>query len=171
MNSTEKKPRGIFPTVWDERQQQAYQRVSSTALNIAWVLLLAAFLLQVILYPREPLRWVAEMAIFAILTVFIGFSYRRVGLWTKASQKPSLRQNVVASVVAALLITIMTLVRAGISGKWTSISILGMSLPVPLFLLLQATVVFLLALGLLSLVGRSYRRKQRQVDESLDQDA
>lgn len=85
MNSTEKKPRGIFPTVWDERQQQAYQRVSSTALNIAWVLLLAAFLLQVILYPREPLRWVAEMAIFAILTVFIGFSYHRVGLWTKVS--------------------------------------------------------------------------------------
>lgn len=111
------------------------------------------------------------MAIFAILTVYIGFSYHRVGLWTKASQKPSLRQNVVASAVAALLITIMTLVRAGISGKCTSISILGMSLPVPLFLLLQATVVFLLALGLLSLVGRSYRRKQRQVDESLDQDA
>lgn len=77
----------------------------------------------------------------------------------------------VASVVAALLITIMTLVRAGISAKWTSISILGMSLPVPLFLLLQAAVVFHLALGLLSLVGRSYRRKQRQVDESLDQDA
>lgn len=152
-----KKPLG---TVWDERQQQNYLRVNSRACNMLWLVLLASAVVQVIVYPREPARWLVEMAVFVLLNMYLSAAYLRAGLWTKARQQPDLRQALLAAGAAAALITALTLVRMLISGRMGSVW----------FLLIQALIVSLAAFALVMLAGRLYRKKQQKIESALDEE-
>lgn len=161
----------LFQTVWDERQQQAYQKANSKAFNLVWVLLLAAFLVQVVLYPREPARWLAEMGLFVLLSGYALYAYLKAGLWTGKKQQPNPRQNLVASLTASVLLTGISLIRMLLNGQWAAQQQAGSVWPALRFLLVQGLAVFAAAWGLLWLLSRYHRNKQQQEEARLEEDA
>ncbi len=155
-------------SVWDERQTQNYHRINSRAFNALRALLLVALLSQVVLYPREPVRWAVEGVLFLLVNAYVAVAYFRAGLWTSTRQQPSTRQNVLGSVAAALLVTMAVVVRMGIAGRLKALFTAGEAWPAWRYLLVQAVIVFVVALGALTLVGKLFRKKQRQTEDSLD---
>ncbi len=170
MKNMAKPGSGPSKSVWDERQQQSYHTINSRAFNLAWTLLLLSFLVQVVLFPGEPGRWLVEMGLFMVLSIYMGAAYFRAGLWTMRSQQPSLRQSLLASVVAALLITAFSLIRMAVSGQWEGLQQADNAWSIISYLLLQAIIVFAAALILLSLISHYHRKKQREADAALDTD-
>ena len=170
MNTTNKRG-AFFGSVWDERQQQSYHHINSKAYNMTWFLLLASILLQVLLYPREPARWLVEIGLFLLLNLYTTVAYLRAGLWTKTQQTPGARQNILASFIAALLVTALSLLRMALSGHARTLTILGQHLSFPFLLFIQAVLVFACAVGILSLLAWYHRRKKQQMDASLEEDA
>lgn len=171
MKDDKKQPGGLFRSVWDERQKQCYHRINSRALNLTWGLLVASFLAQAALFPGEPARWLAEMGLCILLSVYLLAAYLRAGLWTMKSQQPSLRQNLLASLSAALILTALSLVRMAAAGKWEAFQQADRAWPTIRYLLLQGVFVFAAAFGILALLSRYYRRKQRENEEQMDREA
>lgn len=170
MKNKNGKPAGLFGSVWDERQQQAYHRINSKAMNLIWCLLLAAILVQVALFPTEPLRFMVEIGLFLLVNLYLLVAYLRAGLWTKNRQQPSLWQNLAASLLAAGVITLFGFVRIRGSGDVHTIRLLGLPLSVSLYLLLQAALVFVIAFLALSWLSAVQRKRQQAVEAQLDQE-
>lgn len=166
MNTTKRKP-GLLRSNWDERQRQDYQRIHSSAYQILWGLLLLSILAQVLLYPGEPVRWLPEIGLFLLINLYAGARAFRAGLWSMTGP-PSRRQSLLGSLAAALIITLVSLLRMALSGFTGSLVIGGLRLSAPLYLLLQALLVFLLALGLISILAARHRRRQQQLEQALD---
>ena len=156
---------GLFKTVWDERQQQAYAQINSKAFNLAWILLLLSFLAQVIAFPREPGRWLGEMILFILLNIFILMAYIRAGLWTKNRQQPGIRQNLLASLLAAVVLAIVSLVRMAVTGQLADNPWPGIR-----FVLFQSAGIFVVAFGLLTLISRIHQKKQKQAEEAMNEE-
>lgn len=171
MSNQDKKTGGLFHSVWDERQKQCYHQINSRALNLTWALLLASFLAQAVLFPGEPARWLAEMGLCILLSVYLMAAYLRAGLWTMKRQQPSLRQNLLASLTAALLITALSLVRMAAGGRWEAFRQADKAWPAIRYLLLQGVLAFSAAFCILTLLSRYYRRKQRENEEQMDREA
>ncbi len=164
MTHSGKTTKGLGNSVWDERQRQAYQRVNSRAYNLAWGLLIVAFLVQVILFPTQPERWLVEMGLFLLINLYTLTAYLREGLWTSQRQQPSARQNLLASLAAGVLVPAVDLIMMALSDK-------AFTWPAIRFLLLLGLAVFVLAYGALALLGHYHRKKQREAEQALDADA
>lgn len=163
------KAKGLFAKAWDERQQQDYRRINSGAYNILWGLLLLAILAQVLLFPREPLRWLPEMGIFLLINLYTGIRYYRAGLWSATGQ-PSRRQSVLGSLAAALILTLLSLLRMALSTGFGPVRVGRMQLSAPIFLLWQVLLVFVVAYHLLNFVADRHRKRQQAVEQALDEE-
>ena len=149
----------LFGNELDELQQQKEKEIGNRGYWLAWWLLLAAIVVQGILGSGFN-QMAGEWAVFMILCVYGLIEWLRNGIWMPSDTKPSLRKNLVWSVVAALLVLAYTLFVFG-PAEWAT--------PDPwLAGLVGGGLSFVLCLALLQAGTVLYYKRRHKLDNPED---
>ena len=144
--------------VMDEMQEQKLLRIGEHSAELCFWGLAAAIVIQCVV--GTTLREIAgEALILALMSVYMTAAALRNGLWTKNSA-PDTGKNALISLIPAGLTGAVMAARCVILDK---------RLPVGSMLLLMA-VVYAGCLLSLTLLGRSWTKRRRRLDEPYDEE-
>ena len=146
----------------DERQEQIMLQIEHTGCWIAYWGLLISILVQEIAYRGDFHYVVGEWIVFMILCVYVLSGCIRNGLWDRHI-KPTMKNNVIASLIAAgaiFLFTFIMIIR-NFPDKPVGAVAAG---------LISAAVVFVLCLIALSAAKRTTEKKQEELEKEDPED-
>ena len=148
----------------DERQEQILLKIEHIGCWLAFWGLLAAILIQEVLYPGELRAIAGEWIVFMVLCIYILAGCLKNGIWDRRLQ-PNFRTNLLASFVAAVVVGLIAF----------AIGFRRMENPDPKIVVLicaiAAGVTFAACLIGLSVGAAATKRKQRQLEEAPEEDA
>lgn len=142
----------------DERQEQALLHIEHNGCWIAFWGLLVVMAVQFIMYGAESWKSLAgEWIVFMVLSIYIAWGCEKEGIWDRRL-KPDFRTNLVVSVIAGLVMTILTgltfLMR--FPGKPQGSFAVGAFFGI---------IVFVLCFFSLQLAAAKYRKKVKEQEE------
>ena len=146
----------------DERQEQIMLQIEHTGCWIAYWGLLISILVQEIAYRGDFHYVVGEWIVFMILCVYVLSGCIRNGLWDRHI-KPTMKNNVIASLIAAgviFLFTFLMIIR-NFPDKPVGAVAAG---------LISAAVVFVLCLIALSAAKRATEKKREELEKEDPED-
>lgn len=149
--------------ILDEMQERKLTKIEGTGFWLVFWGLLTAIIIQVLIHP--DLKQIAgELAIFFAMSIYLVILCLKNGLWSK-TPAPTTMGNLISSVLAALALGAVMVLRSLISNKGFSSGFAGT-------LLLFAAVVFGGCFATLEVMRAVYQRRRRRLDgEAGDEEA
>ena len=143
----------IFETknVLDEREMQDLYRIEHWGLWLMYALLCASVVVQ-LLMGADFARLAGELVVIGVSSIALIAAYARYGIWDTHA-RPSVRGNAVYAAVSAVAVALVTL---GRRRAWPGALLVGAGTFVLCFLLLT---------GMMLLVGRSQRQRERELED------
>ena len=142
----------------DERQEQILLKIEHIGCWLAFWGLLAAILIQEVLYPGELRAIAGEWIVFMVLCIYILAGCLKNGIWDRRL-KPNFRTNLLASFVAAVVVGLISI----------AVGLRKMENPDPKGILLICAIAagftFAACLICLSAAAVATKRKQKQLEE------
>ena len=143
----------------DERQEQILLKIEHIGCWLAFWGLLAAILIQEVLYPGELRAIAGEWIVFMVLCIYILAGCLKNGIWDRRL-KPNFRTNLLASFVAAAVVALISV----------AIGLRRIEDPDPKTIILicvsAAGFTFVACFLLLSAAAAATKRKQKQLEEA-----
>ena len=143
----------------DERQEQILLKIEHIGCWLAFWGLLAAILVQEVMYPGELRAIAGEWIVFMVLCIYIMAGCLKNGIWDRRL-KPNFRTNLLASFVAAAVVALISV----------AIGLRKMENPDPKGILLICAIAagftFAACLIGLSAAAAATKRKQKQLEEA-----
>lgn len=145
----------------DERQEQILLKLEHNTCWIAYWGLLAAMLMQVLLYGFDPARLAGEWCVFMVMCVYLLYTCLKNGIWDRRL-KPDLKTNIIVSAIAAIVLGIVTAV--AICSRIDA-EVLDYVLT------FGGTTVFTFTLCFIfiSITARSYKKKQEKLEAETEE--
>ena len=141
----------------DERQEQIMLQIEHTGCWIAYWGLLISILVQEIAYRGDFHYVVGEWIVFMILCVYVLSGCIKNGLWDRHI-KPTMKNNVIASLIAAGVIFLFTFIMIIRNFPDKPVGAVAAGL-------ISAAVVFVLCLIALSAAKRATEKKQEELEK------
>ena len=142
----------------DERQEQILLKIEHIGCWLAFWGLLAAILVQEVMYPGELRAIAGEWIVFMVLCIYILAGCLKNGIWDRRL-KPNFRTNLLASFVAAVVVGLFSI----------AVGLRKMENPDPKGILLICAIAagftFAACLIGLSAAAVATKRKQKQLEE------
>lgn len=140
----------------DERQEQALLKIEHNGCWLAYIGLLIAILVQMIVFDCDFRMVAGEWIVFMVMGIYIVIACLRNGIWDR-KLKANFRTNLVVSLVAAVVFgVVMFFVLFRLFENKTSTALLGGAL--------SAAFLFVVCLLALSVLAGVYRRKERKLE-------
>ena len=143
----------------DERQEQILLKIEHIGCWLAFWGLLAAILVQEVMYPGELRAIAGEWIVFMVLCIYILAGCLKNGIWDRRL-KPNFRTNLLASFVAAVVVGLFSI----------AVGLRKMENPDPKGILLICAIAagftFAACLIGLSAAAAATKRKQKQLEEA-----
>ena len=146
----------------DERQEQVLLQIEHSGCWLAFWGLLAAIVVQSVVYGFEFEHIAGEWIVFMILSLYLAFACLKNGIWDR-KLKPNLKTNLLLSAAAAIATGLI--VFFSVFGKYTD-KPAGAALSA----VISAVMVFALCSAALILSARSYLKKQKKLEEEPEED-
>ena len=146
----------------DERQEQVLLQIEHSGCWLAFWGLLAAIVVQSVVYGFEFEHIAGEWIVFMILSLYLAFACLKNGIWDR-KLKPNLKTNLLLSAAAAIATGLI--VFFSVFGKYTD-KPAGAALSA----VISAVMVFALCSAALILSARSYLKKQKKLGEEPEED-
>ena len=140
----------------DERQEQALLKIEHNGCWLAYIGLLVAILVQMIVFSFDFRMMAGEWIVFMVMSVYILIACLRKGIWDRRL-KANFRTNLVVSFVAGVAFgAVMFLVLFRLFENETATALIGGAI--------SGAFVFVVCLVALSALSAVYRRKQRKLE-------
>ena len=146
----------------DERQEQVLLQIEHSGCWLAFWGLLAAIVVQSVVYGFEFEHIAGEWIVFMILSLYLAFACLKNGIWDR-KLKPNLKTNLLLSAAAAIATGLI--VFFSVFGKYTD-----KPAGAVLSALISAVMVFVFCAATLILASRSYLKKQKKLEEEPEED-
>jgi len=144
------------PSQLDEMQQAKLLKINSNGMNLCYIGLLAAILIQW-LVKRDFSAIIGEVIVFYLLMFYITGASIYEGLWS-SKVKPSIRSNLLISLIPAAAVGILLVLRNALSADASTV------LSAPVILLLMG-IAYALCMAVLSALLCLYNRRRSVLDE------
>ena len=144
------------PSQLDEMQQAKLLKINSNGMNLCYIGLLAAILIQW-LARRDFSAIMGEVIVFFLLVFYITGASIYEGLWS-SKVKPSIRSNLLISLIPAAAVGILLFLRNALSADASTV------LSAPVILLLMG-IAYALCMAVLSALLCLYNRRRSVLDE------
>lgn len=139
----------------DEMQEQKLLRIEHNGCWLAFWGMLAALMIQPVLFDGDFRIIAGEWIVFMVLAVYISAACLRSGIWSR-SLRMDTRTNALVSLAAGCVVFLFILVTTGIRyGSWAGALAGG---------LIGGGTVFVLCLAALALAARATRKKLQQLE-------
>lgn len=141
----------------DEMQEKKLLKLEEIGFWMIFWLLFAAIIVQIVVDGNFK-SVIGEIIVLLIASVYIAFSSLKNGLWSK-SQPPTLKTNILTSLIPAILLGVFQVVRAFV--------ILNKSVTADLLLKIAAVMVvaYLVCLALLEVFRLIYKNQRNKLDD------
>ena len=146
----------------DERQEQALLQIEKKGCWFAFWGLLAALLIQQIVYGPE-FRYIAgEWIVFMGLAVYLCIACLRAGIWDRKFQ-PNNKTNLIASAIAGVGFAIVMFISFAVRfpGKWGGATAGA---------LISGSMVFILCMLSLTIAKKAYNKRKKELDAEPETD-
>ena len=144
------------PSQLDEMQQAKLLKINSNGMNLCYIGLLAAILIQW-LVKRDFSAIMGEVIVFYLLVFYITGASIYEGLWS-SKVKPSIRSNLLISLIPAAAVGVLVVLRNALSADASTV------LSAPVILLLMG-IAYALCMAVLSALLCLYNRRRSALDE------
>lgn len=144
------------PSQLDEMQQAKLLKINSNGMNLCYIGLLAAILIQW-LVKRDFSAIIGEVIVFYLLMFYITGASIYEGLWS-SKVKPSIRSNLLISLIPAAAVGVLLVLRNALSADASTV------LSAPVILLLMG-IAYALCMAVLSALLCLYNRRRSVLDE------
>lgn len=146
----------------DEMQEKKLLKLEEAGFWMIFWLLFAAIIVQIVADGNFK-AVIGEIIVLLIASVYIAFSSLKNGVWSK-NQTPTLKSNVLTSLIPAILLGVFQAVRAFV--------ILKKSVAVDLLLKIAAVMVvaYLVCLALLEVFRHIYKKQRDKLDNAGEAD-
>ena len=144
------------PSQLDEMQQAKLLKINSNGMNLCYIGLLAAILIQW-LVKRDFSAIMGEVIVFYLLVFYITGASIYEGLWS-SKVKPSIRSNLLISLIPAAAVGVLLVLRNALSADASTV------LSAPVILLLMG-IAYALCMAVLSALLCLYNRRRSALDE------
>ena len=144
------------PSQLDEMQQAKLLKINSNGMNLCYIGLLAAILIQW-LVKLDFSAIIGEVIVFYLLVFYITGASIYEGLWS-SKVKPSIRSNLLISLIPAAAVGILLFLRNALSADASTV------LSAPVILLLMG-IAYALCMAVLSALLCLYNRRRSVLDE------
>lgn len=144
------------PSQLDEMQQAKLLKINSNGMNLCYIGLLAAILIQW-LVKRDFSAIIGEVIVFYLLMFYITGASIYEGLWS-SKVKPSIRSNLLISLIPAAAVGVLLVLRNALSADASTV------LSAPVILLLMG-IAYALCMAVLSALLCLYNRRRNVLDE------
>ena len=144
------------PSQLDEMQQAKLLKINSNGMNLCYIGLLAAILIQW-LVKRDFSAIIGEVIVFFLLVFYITGASIYEGLWS-SKVKPSIRSNLLISLIPAAAVGVLLVLRNALSADASTV------LSAPVILLLMG-IAYALCMAVLSALLCLYNRRRSVLDE------
>ena len=144
------------PSQLDEMQQAKLLKINSNGMNLCYIGLLAAILIQW-LVKRDFSAIIGEVIVFYLLMFYITDASIYEGLWS-SKVKPSIRSNLLISLIPAAAVGVLLVLRNALSADASTV------LSAPVILLLMG-IAYALCMAVLSALLCLYNRRRSALDE------
>ena len=144
------------PSQLDEMQQAKLLKINSNGMNLCYIGLLAAILIQW-LARRDFSAIMGEVIVFFLLVFYITGASIYEGLWS-SKVKPSIRSNLLISLIPAAAVGVLLVLRNALSADASTV------LSAPVILLLMG-IAYALCMAVLSALLCLYNRRRSVLDE------
>ena len=146
-------------TQLDEMQQGKLLKIHSNGMNLCYIGLLAAILIQW-LVKRDFSSIIGEGIIFFALVIYVACAYLYEGIWD-SRLKPSMKTNLLVSLLPAAAVGILLFVRNILSTKAQDTVAISV-------ILLAMIAAYALCLLVLSMLLWLYKHRRNLLDEQED---
>lgn len=147
--------------ILDEMQERNLLKLEETGFWIVFWSLFVAIVVQLIIKP--DIKMIAGEAIaLLIASIYIAYSSIKNGLWSK-STVPTRKQNAVTSMLPALLLGIIHVVRTFFVLKK------AISPGVIITIGIRIAIVYILCFVVLEMMRIIYQKKRNKLDDSVDE--
>ena len=144
------------PSQLDEMQQAKLLKINSNGMNLCYIGILAAILIQW-LVKRDFSAIIGEVIVFFLLVFYITGASIYEGLWS-SKVKPSIRSNLLISLIPAAAVGVLLVLRNALSADASTM------LSTPVILLLMG-IAYALCIAVLSALLCLYNRRRSVLDE------
>ena len=144
------------PSQLDEMQQAKLLKINSNGMNLCYIGLLAAILIQW-LVKLDFSAIMGEVIVFYLLVLYITGASIYEGLWS-SKVKPSIRSNLLISLIPAAAVGVLLVLRNALSADASTV------LSAPVILLLMG-IAYALCMAVLSALLCLYNRRRSALDE------
>ena len=144
------------PSQLDEMQQAKLLKINSNGMNLCYIGLLAAILIQW-LVKRDFSAIIGEVIVFFLLMLYVTGASIYEGLWS-SKVKPSIRSNLLISLIPAAAVGLLLFLRKALSADASTV------LSAPVILLLMG-IAYALCMAVLSALLCLYNRRRSALDE------
>lgn len=144
------------PSQLDEMQQAKLLKINSNGMNLCYIGLLAAILIQW-LVKCDFSAIIGEVIVFFLLMLYITGASIYEGLWS-SKVKPSIRSNLLISLIPAASVGVLLVLRNALSADASTV------LSAPVILLLMG-IAYALCMAVLSALLCLYNRRRSVLDE------
>ena len=141
----------------DERQEQALLRIEHNGCWLAFWGLLAALLIQLIVFGTDFRCTIGEWIVFMILSVYLMGACLKEGIWDRRL-KANTRTNVIASAIAALVNGVVMFLRVWLRHRKAPVGSVAAGIA-------SACIVFVLCMIILTLAGIAYRKRLQKMEK------
>lgn len=143
-------------TKLDEMQEKKLLKLEEAGFWMIFWLLFAAIIVQIVVDGNFK-AVIGEIIVLLIASVYIAFSSLKNGVWSK-NQTPTLKSNVLTSLIPAILLGVFQAVRAFV--------VLKKSVTADLLLKIAAVMVvaYLVCLALLEVFQHIYNKQRNKLD-------
>ena len=140
----------------DERQEQKLLQIESKGCWLAFWGLLAAMVVQLVVYGFHMAYMAGEWIVYMILALYIAFACLKNGIWDRRL-KANLKTNLVVSLVAALGLGVVNFF--AVWGKYPD-KPAGATAAV----IISAICAFVVCFIIITIFAKSYRKKQAELE-------
>ena len=147
------------PSQLDEMQQAKLLKINSNGMNLCYIGLLAAILIQW-LVKRDFSAIIGEVIVFFALVIYVACAYLYEGIWD-SRLKPSMKTNLLVSFLPAIAVGILLFVRNVLSAEAQDTVAISV-------ILLAMIAAYALCLLVLSMLLWLYKRRRNRLDEQED---
>ena len=144
------------PSQLDEMQQAKLLKINSNGMNLCYIGLLAAILIQWLM-KRDFSAIIGEVNVYFLLMLYITGASTYEGLWS-SKVKPSIRSNLLISLIPAAAVGVLLVLRNALSADASTV------LSAPVILLLMG-IAYALCMAVLSALLCLYNRRRSVLDE------
>ena len=146
----------------DEMQEQELLKIEHNGCWLAFWLLLAAILVQIVAFPGDMKTVTAEWIIFMILCGYVGVACMRRGIWDRKIA-PTGKNNVIASLIGGGGVAVISFLLPYFHTHEAMASLV--------IALLAGAVSFGLCLLALTLASRATQKRMKALEEESDEES